>query len=133
MVTANDTMTLPEAGLQIIASQYFEFLGDFSPAGLKEKLAEDPLKYTRFLNVFARLVREIVHLRKYRDKMLAQASERDPNRKSTEIDHSPLVATVDRLFRIPRPSHSYSYSHSHSFSLARLPPEPGRASRALRL
>jgi len=103
MVTANDTMTLPEAGLQIIASQYFEFLGEFSPAGLKEKLAEDPLKYTRFLNVFARLVREIVHLRKYRHKMLAQASQRDPNRKSTEIDHSPLVATVDRLFRIPRP------------------------------
>jgi hypothetical protein len=103
MVAANDTLTLPEAGLQIIASQYFEFLGELSPAALKEKLAEDPLKYTRFLNVYARLVREIVHLRKHRDKMLAQTNQPDPNRKSGDIDHSPLVATVDRLFRIPRP------------------------------
>src|SRR5437867_1826591 len=68
MVAADDTTTLPEATLQIIASQYYEFLGDFSPESLKQQLSEDPLKYTRFLNVFARLVREIVHLKKHRQE-----------------------------------------------------------------
>src|ERR1043166_3294705 len=53
MVAADDTTTLPEATLQIIAGQYFQFLGGFNPESLKAKLAEDPLKYTRFLNVFA--------------------------------------------------------------------------------
>jgi hypothetical protein len=55
MVAGDDTATLPEATLQIIASHYYELLGDFSPALLKAKLAEDPLKYTRFINGFARL------------------------------------------------------------------------------
>lgn len=73
MVAANDTTTLPEATLQIITSQYFDFLGAFSTESLLQKLAEDPLKYSRFLNVFARLTREIVHLRKYRDKAAADA------------------------------------------------------------
>jgi hypothetical protein len=73
MVAANDTTTLPEATLQIITSQYFDFLGAFSTESLLQKLAEDPLKYSRFLNVFARLTREIVHLRKYRDKAAAEA------------------------------------------------------------
>ncbi len=67
MVEKDDTITLPEATLQIIAAQYYELLADFSPDGLKEKLAEDPLKHSRFLNVFARLAREILTMRKHRE------------------------------------------------------------------
>ncbi len=44
MVAGDDTTTLPEATLQIIASQYYEFLGDFSPESLKQKLLEDPTR-----------------------------------------------------------------------------------------
>jgi len=99
MLAANDTMTLPEAGLQIIASQYFEFLADFSPAALKEKLVEDPLKYTRFLNVFARLVREIVHMRKYRDAIVKASAES----QSTDSDHRALVDQFDAFMRAPHP------------------------------
>src|SRR5438093_6904639 len=40
MVAGDDTATLPEATLQIIASHYYELLGDFSPASPKEKLTE---------------------------------------------------------------------------------------------
>jgi len=99
MLAANDTMTLPEAGLQIIASQYFEFLADFSPAALKEKFAEDPLKYTRFLNVFARLVREIVHMRKYRDAIVKAAAES----QSTDSEYRALVDQFDTFMRAPHP------------------------------
>src|SRR6266480_1910598 len=67
-MAAADTTTLPEGALQIIASQYYDILVDFSPELLKQMLAQDPLKYSRFLNVFARLVREIVHLKKYREQ-----------------------------------------------------------------
>src|SRR2546423_5553877 len=64
MVNAGDTATIPEATLQLISSQYYEFLGDFNAEQLKAKLAEDPLKYTRFLNVFSRVTREIMNIRK---------------------------------------------------------------------
>src|SRR5215510_2748651 len=66
MLNAGDTATIPEATLQIIASQYYELLGDFNPEQLKAKLADDPLKYTRFLNVFSRVTREIMNICKYR-------------------------------------------------------------------
>src|SRR5258708_10335464 len=36
MVAGDDTATLPEATLQIIASHYYELLGGFSPVSLKE-------------------------------------------------------------------------------------------------
>src|ERR1043166_5514838 len=84
MVAADDTTTLPEATLQIIAGQYFQFLGGFNPESLKAKLAEDPLKYTRFLNVFARLSRKILLLKKHRQAAaqtaLAELKPRDPDR-----------------------------------------------------
>jgi hypothetical protein len=101
MVATSDNMTLPEATLQIIASQYFETLGDFSPAAMKQKLAEDPLKYTRFLNVFARLVREMVHLNKYRDakaKALAEANKLDPDRDLSESETLAWGGRLDRAF-----------------------------------
>src|SRR5438552_12501940 len=67
-------LTLAEATLQIIASEYYELLGDFSAEALKPKLAEDPLKYTRFLQVFARLVREILNLKKHREASAKEAA-----------------------------------------------------------
>jgi hypothetical protein len=81
MVRTNNNLSLPQATLQVIASQCFEILGDFSPAAVKQKLAEDPLKYTSFLHVFARLTREIVHLEKFQEaRAAAQAQKSDPNR-----------------------------------------------------
>jgi hypothetical protein len=106
IVATDDTTTLPEATLQIIASQYFEFLGDFSPDSLKEKLGEDPLKYTRFLNVFARLVREIVHLKQYRDisarAAAAELRQLDPDRDLNDREHEIWANRMDAIFRRPR-------------------------------
>jgi hypothetical protein len=67
MVAENDTTSLAEGALQMLSSQYFDIIGDFSTSALKEKLQDDPLKYSRFLNVFARLTREIVNLKKRRE------------------------------------------------------------------
>jgi hypothetical protein len=105
---ANDELTaLPEATLQIVANQYYEFLGDFSPETLRQKLTEDPLKYTRFLNVFARLVREIVHLRKFRDASAKPADARlkklDPDRDLSENEFDLLVHNMDKVFKVARP------------------------------
>ena len=107
IVSGDDTTTLPEATLQIIAGQYFQFLGDFSLGSLKQKLAEDPLRYTRFLNVFARLVREIVHLQKHRQDCAraaaAQLKELDPDRDLVSEELRLLVDKMDRTFRVARP------------------------------
>src|ERR1043166_9470489 len=107
MVAADDPPPLPEATLQIIASQYFQFVNDFSPESLKQKLAEDPLRYTRFLNVFARLVREIVHLKKHRQDCAraaaAQLKELDPDRDLVSGELRLLVAKMDPTSRVARP------------------------------
>ena len=80
-MVASNNLSLPQATLQVIASQCFEILGDFSPAAVKQKLAEDPLKYISLLHVFARLTREMVHLEKfYEARLAAQADKPDPNR-----------------------------------------------------
>ena len=105
LVAADDTTTLPEATLQIIASQYYEFLGDFSPESLKQKLSEDPLKYTRFLNVFARLVREIVHLRRHRQesaRAAAQIQELNVDRDLSDNEFQLLVNKMDQVFKVRR-------------------------------
>jgi hypothetical protein len=119
IITSDDTTTLPEATLQIIASQYYEFLGDFSPESLKQKLGEDPLKYTRFLNVFARLVREIVHLRKYRDDAAktaaAELKKLDPKRDFSDRENEIVTDRMDDFFKKPRRK-SRSDSPSSSFS-----------------
>ena len=106
IVIGDDTITLPEATLQIIASQYYELLGDFSPESLKEKLAEDPLKYTRFLNVFARLTREILNLKKHREvsaKAAALELKRlDPKRELNDREDEILSDTMDDFLLKPR-------------------------------
>src|SRR6266850_8526548 len=115
MVNADETTTLPEATLQIIASQYYEFLGDFSPESLKQKLAEDPLKYTRFLNVFSRVAREILNLRKYRDssaRLAGEVQELDPDRDLSDREHELWAARFDRFFK--RRHHNQSRSSSSS-------------------
>jgi hypothetical protein len=80
-IVATNNLSLPQATLQVIAGQCFEILAEFSPAAVKQKLAEDPLKYMSFLHVFARLTREIVHLEKFHEvRLAAQAEKSDPNR-----------------------------------------------------
>lgn len=106
LIASDDLTTLPEATLQIVASQYYELLADFSPETLKEKLSEDPLKYTRILNVFARLVREIVHLRKFRDASnkaaAAQLKQLDSDRELSDNEFDAIVNRMDRVFKIAR-------------------------------
>ena len=103
LVAADDTTTLPEATLQIIAGQYFQFLGGFNPESLKAKLAEDPLKYTRFLNVFARLTREILLLKKHRQASaqaaLAELKQRDPDRDLNDKEFDLLADRWDAAFK----------------------------------
>ena len=103
MVAANN-LSLPQATLQVIASQCFQILGDFSPAAIKQKLADDPLKYISLLHVFARLTREMVHLEKYHEAKAAAQAEAAaknpqarpvPEEKKTEI----VTGEMDRIFR----------------------------------
>jgi len=95
LVAGNDTATLPEATLQIIASQFYDLLGAFSPDSLKKKLAEDPLKYSRLINVFARLTREIINLKKHREASakaaVAELKKLDPNREFSEREDQILT------------------------------------------
>src|SRR5437773_2060365 len=106
MVAGDDTATLPEATLQIIASHYYELLGDFSPALLKGKLSEDPLKYTRFINGFARLAREILNLKKYRETsaktVAAELKRLDPARELTDREDELITERMDDFFLKPR-------------------------------
>ena len=107
MVSSHDITTLPEATLQILANQYYEFLCDFSPETLKQKISEDPLKYIRFINVFARLVREIVHLRKFRDASNKVAASElknlNPDRDLSDNEYALLVNKMDQVFKVARP------------------------------
>ena len=107
MVSSHDITTLPEATLQILANQYYEFLCDFSPETLKQKISEDPLKYIRFINVFARLVREIVHLRKFRDASTKVAAGElknlNPDRDLSDNEYALLVDKMDKVFKVARP------------------------------
>jgi hypothetical protein len=124
LITPDEITTLPEATLQIVANQYYEFLADFSPETLKQQLADDPLKYTRFLNVFARLVREIVHLRKFRDAAAKTAAiqlkELDPGRDLSDNEFGLLVNKMDRVFKVARPCKTSTRSASANHE----PPQP---------
>jgi hypothetical protein len=110
LIAANELTTLPEAILQIVANQYYELLADFSPDGLKQKLSEDPLKYTRLLNVLPRLAREIVHLRKFRDASAKAAAvelkELDPDRDLSDNEFELVVNKMDKVFKVARPNRS---------------------------
>jgi len=122
-IIANDDLTtLPEATLQIVANQYYELLADFSPEQLRQQLSEDPLKYTRVLNVFARLVREIVHLRKFRDASAKAAAaqikleQKEPDRDLTDNEFDLVVNKWDKVFKVSRRKKSSSSSFSSSSS-----------------
>lgn len=104
MLTAGDTTTIPEASLQILATRYYEFFGNFDPQELKEKFAKDPLAYTRFLNVFSRMSRDIMNIRKYRDACDQARTElrklNDPDRKLTDNETRAIVRHVDQILGI---------------------------------
>ena len=108
MVAENDTTSLAEGALQMLSSQYFDIISDFSTSALKEKLHEDPLKYSRFLNVFARLTREIVNLKKSREANAptapAELPQLDEDRKLNENEQNLIQDRWDRVFKI-HPNH----------------------------
>jgi hypothetical protein len=118
MVASNNNLSLPQATLQVIAGQCFEVLAEFSPAAIKQKLAEDPLKYTSFLHVFARLTREIVHLEKFQEaRAAAQADKSDPNRDKEAEAADFWTRHTRSLFNRKNP-HAIKTSQSSSSSLA---------------
>jgi hypothetical protein len=103
-MVAADNLSLPQATLQVIASQCFQILGDFSPAAIKQKLADEPLKYISLLHVFARLTREMVHLEKYHEARAAsQAEAAAKNLPATPVSEDKKTQMVsgemDRIFR----------------------------------
>jgi len=106
MVANDDTTTLPEGALQMIASHYYEVLGGFAPGSLQKKLGDDPLKYTRFINAFSRLSREILNLKKYREDcaiaVIAELKKLDPQREFNEREDQILTERMDNYFKKPR-------------------------------
>ena len=106
LVEGGDTTTLPEATLQIVTSQIFQLLTDFSSASLKKKLAEDPLKYIRLVNSFAHISREAVVLKKLRDASAkataAELKRLDPQREFSDRENQILADRLDDFFLKPR-------------------------------
>jgi hypothetical protein len=106
LLEGGDTTALPEATLQIVASQLFQLLADFSPASLKQKLAEDPLKYIRLVNSFAHISREAMVLKKLRDASAQAAAielkRLDPKREFSDRENEILADRLDDFFLKPR-------------------------------
>jgi len=102
MVNDGDTTTLPEADLQLIASQYYDIFAQNQAHIIKQKLAEDPLHYPRFLNAFARLTREILKLKTYRElrekEKAAELKRLDPNRKLNQNESAALMKLWNDFF-----------------------------------
>ena len=102
MVNDGDTTVLPEADLQLIASQYYDLFANNQAQLIKQKLAEDPLHYPRFLNAFARLTREILKLKHHREERekekAAELKRRDPTRKLNENECGILAKAWSDFF-----------------------------------
>ena len=105
MVNDGDTTILPEADLQLIASQYYDVFAQNQAHIIKQKLAEEPLHYPRFLNAFARLTREILKLKTHRElcekEKAAELKRRDPNRKLNENECAVLAKAWNDFFLGP--------------------------------
>ena len=107
VVADGDTTTIAEADLQISASQYYDLLDDLQTPVIRQKIAEDPLQYPRFLNAFARLTREMLKLKTYRD-LRADLKEReaklfDPKQPIVDEQTKALAVLFDRAFRMTHP------------------------------
>jgi hypothetical protein len=130
-MVASNNLSLPQATLQVIASQCFEILGDFSPAAVKQKLAEEPLKYISLLHVFARLTREIVHLEKYEEakaaKAQAEAAADNPQAKPVSEDRKTELVSgeMDRIFRRRDPRRAMV---AQALRASKAAPEPSQTS-----
>jgi len=105
MVADGDTTVLPEADLQLIASQYYDLFAQNQAQLIKQKLAEEPLHYPRFLNAFARLTREILKLKNHRDlrakEKALELKQLDPGRKLNENECAALAKVWDDFFLGP--------------------------------
>src|SRR5207249_6381370 len=55
LAKANKGKALEEAALQVAAAQIYEVLMNFDATTLKEKLAGDPVNYTRLIHALAKL------------------------------------------------------------------------------
>jgi len=72
-----DASKLHEAALQIAAGQLSEFLADFDPAVLLEKLQTDPLNFVRLLNTLSKLSESGIKCEAHRIEMAERQVELD--------------------------------------------------------
>ncbi len=93
--SGEDTIQLPESGLQIAVTGLCELLRDLSQSH------PDPDKYVRAANTLGRLSRSVLQLQQYRDacaKARAALDKlQDPNRELTLEERRSLVREVDKL------------------------------------
>ena len=95
-LVGGDDTAFQQGAIQLAILQIFQRLK-------KGNLADDPANYTRLLNSLARLAREALVLKKYRDqcaKELPQSS--DPDRPLTDNDHERFYKKVQELFSLKR-------------------------------
>jgi len=97
LLDGGDETKFLRAVIQLAVSQILQALK-------KGRLNEDPLNYTRLLNSLARLAREALVMRKYRDfcarENLQDLKRADPNRKLSDNDHQLFYGKVEELFRL---------------------------------
>ena len=97
LLDSGDETKFLQAVIQLAVTQILQALK-------KGRLNEDPLNYTRLLNSLARLAREALVMRKYRDfcarENLQDLKRADPNRKLSDNDHQLFYGKVEELFRL---------------------------------
>jgi hypothetical protein len=109
LLDSGDETKFQQAVIQLALTQIFQALK-------KGKLNEDPSNYTRLLNSLARLAREALVMKKYRDfcvrENLQELKQRDPNRKLSDNDHQMFYGKVEELFRL-KPGELWAAAQAH--------------------
>ena len=80
-----DASELHEAVLQIAAGQLSEFLADFDPAVLLEKLQTDPLNFVRLLNTLSKLSESGIKCEAHRIEMAERQVKLDKEKSPKKL------------------------------------------------
>src|SRR5881394_1720311 len=95
LLAGGDESSFHQAVLQIALTQIFKTLR-------RQQLRDDPSNYTRLLNALARIARETLVAKKYRDvsakEKAAELKPLDPERDFNEKEHNIFMRGAERLF-----------------------------------
>lgn len=95
LLAGGDESSFHQAVLQLALTQIFKTLR-------RQQLRDDPSNYTRLLNALARIARETLVAKKYRDasarERAAELKRLDPDRDFNEKEHNIFFKGVERLF-----------------------------------